>query len=99
MCPKPIARIGEGIQFVHVCTPHDADGERLALTILAANRGHVVFHFDGARDADAAEVRLNLRIPAKPPTDSGINPPACSGDNSPTDSGVIPPGGAGACWL
>ncbi|HYB05207.1 MAG TPA: P63C domain-containing protein, partial [Methyloceanibacter sp.] len=40
-----------------------------------------------------------LRIPAKPPTDSGINPPGDSGDKPPTDSGVIPPGGAGACWL
>ena len=36
-----------------------------------------------------------LRIPAKPPTDSGINPPGDSGDKPPTDSGVIPPGGAG----
>jgi hypothetical protein len=39
-----------------------------------------------------------MTIPAKPPTDSGINPPADSGDNSPTHSGVISPGGTGACW-
>ena len=42
---------------------------------------------------------IAVRIPAKPPTDSGINPPGDSGDKSPTDSGVMPPGGHRACWL
>jgi hypothetical protein len=51
----------------------------------------------GARKFTRQEKRL--RIPAKPPTDSGINPPGDSGDKSPTDSGIISPGGAGACWL
>jgi hypothetical protein len=36
-----------------------------------------------------------VRIPAKPPTDSGINPPGDSGVMSPTDSGVISPGAPG----
>ncbi|MGA9549599.1 MAG: hypothetical protein WBS14_18280, partial [Rhodomicrobium sp.] len=36
-----------------------------------------------------------MRIPAKSPTDSGINPPGDSGDNSPTCSGVNPPGARG----
>ena len=36
-----------------------------------------------------------VRIPAKSPTDSGINPPGDSGDNSPTCSGVNPPGARG----
>ena len=40
-----------------------------------------------------------LRILAKPPTDSGINPPGDSGDKSPTNFGVMPPGGHRACWL
>ena len=53
----------------------------------------------GASDRFAPRPGDRLRIPAKPPTDSGINPPGDSGDKSPTDSGVIPPGGAGACWL
>src|SRR5271157_4007672 len=49
--------------------------------------------------ADIARALFSLRIPAKPPTDSGINPPGDSGDKSPTDSGVMPPGGRRACWL
>jgi enoyl-CoA hydratase/carnithine racemase len=43
---------------------------------------------------DLAVAGESVRIPAKPPTDSGINPPGDSGDKPPTDSGVIPPGGA-----
>ena len=49
-----------------------------------------------------SHIRIRLapmRIPAKPPTNSGINPPGDSGDKSPTNSDIISPGGAGACWL
>ncbi len=36
-----------------------------------------------------------VRIPAKPPTDSGINPPGDSGVMPPTDSDIISPGAPG----
>jgi hypothetical protein len=78
----------------------DAETERFfGSSIERLQNSHFAPHEFRRQVAMALQHVLSLRIPAKPPTDSGINPPGDSGDKSPTDSGIISPGGAGACWL
>ena len=68
-------------------------GKRYATSI-----EHLSAHFGDVEMDKIKSSSLSVRIPAKPPTDSGINPPGDSGVIPPTDSEVISPGGAGPCW-